>query len=157
MALVRVPLVPRLSVYWRSMTDESPVNSESEAALQIGLLLELLGELGYRAEALPKFEGISSKANGLSFLIGCDDMSLEFSCGIQLAGKPVDSGKINKFNSEFRFGKFYSDDDGDIIVNADFLFNSNSAQDESLKSMKQIMDVWEGLLAQLKVFVNNGL
>jgi hypothetical protein len=121
----------------------------------LATISEIISVVGYKAIVVDQESLIHSKANGLRFIISGDSISLQFSCGIAMDATRPPEKFFNDFNSELRFGGVHVDDEGDIVMDADFLFDVSDDQSKNAEKMKIMMDVWEGLLGQLKTRLNS--
>jgi len=116
-------------------------NSASEAS-NVQTLATLLQEEGYRA----KIEGgaVRSMTSGFSVSIYPYRGSIQLRFGIQGQGTYFQPRHANEFNARYRFAKVYLDDDGDIILESDFLFDFAARSEEAAAKLREIMAIFDG-------------
>lgn len=116
-------------------------------------IADAIKDAGYKAEVEELNSGrkvIRSAASGSSFYIytyGPDDdstqiQSIQFAYAVE---RKVDPAEINKWNSAWRFGKAYLDEDGDLNVEWDVIISYSSR-----RFVAECINCWDQILASVK-------
>lgn len=113
-------------------------------------LVDMLQDLGYKAAFDADMSCIESRMSGLAIIVFYDPgKSIQFYCGMTL-GKNRTFGlkEANAANRKFRFAKFYLDDDDDLSLEMDSLFDAS--RECAREDLNAIIVLWEGALGLMK-------
>jgi hypothetical protein len=104
-------------------------------------LVGMLHELGYLGRPYGE-ESVESSASGIKFLIiPYSNKTIQLRGGYHAKGS-VSLKALNDHNSNYRFSKVYLDEEGDIVYEADFIFDLTADElDEAL--FQRILNIWE--------------
>lgn len=109
----------------------------------------LLREIGYRAQVDPgDDEVIRSAAGGWKIALQFTDETLGVRCYLEGKDSHIQLRHVNEFNASYRFAKIYLDDEGDIVLGCDFLFNA--AKDDVTATLREVMTISEESIGALK-------
>jgi hypothetical protein len=123
--------------------------SISEASAE-SKLVHLIQELGYRASNGGSDNVIETAMSGFRVAIFITPKhSIQLFCGVALS---EDSGfgleEANNANKQLRFAKFYIDNEDDLGMESDFLFDVDT--EDAASQLASIFSLWEGSLALMK-------
>jgi hypothetical protein len=122
---------------------------DNEAARSdLQLIAALLQDDGYRAKIEPTDGAIRSAAGGLNISLYPTDNTIQLRCGVVAEDYDVQLQHVNTFNARYRFGKMYLDEDNDIVLETDHLFDVH--KDNAVSTLREIMGIFEGLLNVMK-------
>lgn len=107
-------------------------------------IASLLHEEGYRAKIEPDTGVIRSATGGLNISIFPSAKNIQVRCGIVREDYRIGLKDVNDFNARYRFGKLYIDDDGDIVLESDHLFDVQAG--DAAGSLREIIRIFEGLI-----------
>lgn len=115
---------------------------------QLRRLASDLQELGYRGQVAE--DRVNTSITGYEVEIFLfPNRTLQFSTGFQIDDDSFGLDEVNEFNATYRFGRAFIDDDGDVILIGDFLYND---EDENripqLKRMLLLHEVSLGFLTE---------
>jgi hypothetical protein len=104
-------------------------------------IVKMLHELGYMGRLFGE-ESVESSASGIKFLIiPYANKTVQLRGGYHAKGS-VTLEALNEHNSNYRFSKVYLDEEGDIVYEADFIFDLTADQpDDAL--FQRILNIWE--------------
>lgn len=104
-------------------------------------IVDMLQKLGYMGRLFGE-ESVESSASGIKFLIiPYSNKTIQLRGGYHAKGS-VTLEAVNEHNSNYRFSKVYLDDEGDIVYEADFIFDLTADDlDEAL--LQRILNIWE--------------
>lgn len=117
---------------------------------EIGLILRLLSELGFRAT--PTDDGrIRVESGGLAAtMMVYADPSLSLRCSVSGNRAAFSLEDVNEANHELRFGKFSLEGPA-LLLECDFVFDHSAT--DAKEQLARIMAIWAGALDRLKALV----
>lgn len=121
-------------------------NESAQSDLQA--IATLLQNDGYRAKVEPNDGAIRSATGGLKISVYPTDNTIQLRCGVVAEDYDVQLQQVNTFNAKYRFGKMYLDQDNDIVLESDHIFDVR--KDDAASTLTEIMKIFEGLLNVMK-------
>lgn len=113
---------------------------------QLQRLAADLQDLGYRGQVAD--DRVSSSITGYEVEIFLfPNRTLQFSTGFQIDDGSFGLAEVNAFNASYRFGRTFIDEDEDVILVSDFLYDAeDDGRISQLKRMLLLHEVSLGFL-----------
>jgi Putative bacterial sensory transduction regulator len=138
----------------------SPAISAPVVAENPQAIADLLKDIGYRAELTkddtgdPKIESAAAGASFSIYFYGCTDgkdcSSIQFSSGFDL-DNALNLSSVNDWNTRKRYGKVYTDDDGDPYIELDINLAGGGISEDSFRDS---LESWERLLSDFQEHID---
>lgn len=113
-------------------------------------LADYLREEGYKAKISENGQMITSGVGGMTVgVFPYENNTIQISFGVEL-DEDVRFGldQANAYNRAYRYAKVYIDDDGDVVLSADYLLDLN--RPTVSEDIRRIMTNFEGCVAMFR-------
>ncbi len=94
---------------------------------------------------------IQSELDGVPFALTFEHPKLGFYCFVAGEGLDISLARLNALNRDLQFAKFALDDEGNLIMAADFIVDPADPGGQS--QLEQALSVWSAALAELRDFI----
>jgi hypothetical protein len=130
-----------------TIPQELDLTEDEEAGLR--RITAMLQDMGYRAKIDPATKLVITSTGGLvSTIFSFPTRNIQLRCMIGGAGADLPLPAVNLFNQQRRFVKLYVDDEQDMLMEADFIFNET--RDHAKTDFEIIITLWESSVSDLK-------
>lgn len=123
-----------------------------DVGVQLETLRDILQEHGYQAEVDPSGRCVQTCIDDVPFAVTFEAEKLGFFCFVDQRLLSVGAEGINELNKQFQFVKFLMDGNGDVVMNADFLFDMEDL--EWREQFARVLGIWIAGLRELETLIS---
>lgn len=107
----------------------------------------VVADLGYRSQ-VDEDRVLTSVGGTKTVIAWADPGSVQFSAGIRAVPAGFGLEQINEYNRRYRFASLYSNPDGSVVLQADFLLDVEDA--EHVPQIEKMLSLFEACAGEMR-------